>query len=71
MALLVGLAAPLSSAYGINGTAVAAAVTLAGVNALRLAQVHRYVGIQPYDGAYARLLPATAACAWPRSPPTC
>jgi O-antigen/teichoic acid export membrane protein len=63
VALLVALAAPLSSAYGINGTAVAAAITLAGVNALRLAQVHRYVGIQPYEGAYARLLPATVACA--------
>jgi O-antigen/teichoic acid export membrane protein len=62
VAVLVGLAAPLSSAYGIEGAAVASAVTLAGVNLLRLVQVSRVVHIQPYTGAYARLALPAAGC---------
>jgi len=61
-ALLVGLAAALTAAYGIEGTATAAAVTIVAVNVLRLIQVRRRVGIQPYEGAFLRLLvPASAA----------
>ena len=37
--VMVGLAAPLSSAYGIEGAAVASALTLGSVNLLRLGQV--------------------------------
>ena len=62
VAALVGLAAPLSSAYGIEGAAVASAVTLGGVNLLRLAQVSRVVRIQPYTGEYARLALPAAGC---------
>jgi O-antigen/teichoic acid export membrane protein len=62
VAVLVALAAPLSSAYGIEGAAVASAVTLAGVNLLRLVQVSRLVRIQPYTSDYARLALPAAAC---------
>ena len=62
IALLVGLAAALTAAFGIEGTAVAAAVSVAGLNLLRLAQVRSRVGIQPYERAYVRLaVPAVAA----------
>ena len=62
IALLVGLAAALTAAFGIEGTAVAAAVSVAGLNLLRLAQVRSRVGIQPYERAYVRLaVPALAA----------
>jgi O-antigen/teichoic acid export membrane protein len=61
-ALLVGLAVPLTAAYGIEGTAIAAAVSVAAVNLLRLVQVKRHVGIHPYERAYLRLaLPASGA----------
>jgi O-antigen/teichoic acid export membrane protein len=60
--LLVGLAAGLTAAFGIEGTAAAAAVSIAGLNVLRLVQVWRRVGIQPYERAYLGLaLPAGAA----------
>lgn len=60
--LLVGLAAALTAAYGIEGTATAAAVSIAALNLLRLVQVRRRVGIQPYERAYLGLaLPAGAA----------
>jgi O-antigen/teichoic acid export membrane protein len=60
--VLAGLAAGLTAAFGIEGTAVAAAVSIAGLNVLRLAQVHRRVGIQPYDRTYLGLaLPAGAS----------
>jgi O-antigen/teichoic acid export membrane protein len=60
--LLVALAIPLTDAYGIEGTAIAAAVSVAAVNVLRLAQVRQRIGIHPYEGAYVRLaLPAAAA----------
>jgi O-antigen/teichoic acid export membrane protein len=60
--VLVALAVPLASAKGPTGAAVASAAALAGVNALRLWQVWRRVGIQPFDSAYARLLIPAAAC---------
>jgi O-antigen/teichoic acid export membrane protein len=60
--LLVGLAAALTAAFGIEGTATAAAVSVAGLNVVRLVQVRSRVGIQPYDRAYARLaVPAVGA----------
>jgi O-antigen/teichoic acid export membrane protein len=63
VAVLVGLAAPLSSAHGIEGAAIASAVAIGGVNLLRLFQVSRVVGIQPYTADYVRLLLPAAACA--------
>ncbi|HEY0386864.1 MAG TPA: oligosaccharide flippase family protein [Gaiellales bacterium] len=62
VAVLVALAAPLSSAYGIEGAAIASAVAIGGVNLLRLVQVARTVGIQPYTGDYGRLLLPAAGC---------
>jgi O-antigen/teichoic acid export membrane protein len=62
-ALLVALAAPLASAEGPTGAAIASALALAGVNGLRLWQVWRRVGIQPFDAAYARLIIPAAGCA--------
>ena len=62
-ALLLALAVPLASAGGPTGAAIASATALAGVNALRLWQVWRRVGIQPFDAAYARLLIPAAGCA--------
>ena len=62
-ALLVALAAPLASAHGPTGAAIASALALAGVNALRLWQEWRRVGIQPFDAAYARLVIPAAGCA--------
>ena len=60
--LLVGLAAGLTAAFGIEGTAAASAVSIAGLNVLRLVQVRRRVGIQPYERPYLGLvLPAGAA----------
>jgi O-antigen/teichoic acid export membrane protein len=60
--VLVGLAAGLTAAFGIEGTATAAAVSIAGLNVLRLVQVRRRVGIQPYERSYLGLaLPAGAA----------
>jgi O-antigen/teichoic acid export membrane protein len=62
IALLVAAAVALTSAFGIEGTAVAAAVSVAAVNVLRLIQVRRRIGIQPYERVYLRLvLPAGAA----------
>jgi O-antigen/teichoic acid export membrane protein len=61
--VLVALAVPLASAEGPTGAAIASAVALAGVNALRLWQVWRRVGIQPFDGAYARLVIPAGGCA--------
>jgi O-antigen/teichoic acid export membrane protein len=60
--VMVGLAAPLSSAYGIEGAAVASALTLGSVNLLRLVQVKHVVRIQPYTLDYLRLALPTAAC---------
>jgi O-antigen/teichoic acid export membrane protein len=62
LALLVGLAVVLTSAFGMEGAAVAAAVSISALNVVRLVQVRRRVGIQPYERAYLGLaLPASAA----------
>jgi O-antigen/teichoic acid export membrane protein len=62
VALLVGLAAALTASFGIEGTATAAALSIAALNVLRLVQVRSRVGIQPYERAYLRLaLPAAGA----------
>jgi O-antigen/teichoic acid export membrane protein len=60
--LLVGLATALTAAFGMEGTAAAAAISIAALNLVRLVQVRRRVGIQPYEWAYSRLvIPAAAA----------
>jgi O-antigen/teichoic acid export membrane protein len=61
--VLVALAVPLASAEGPTGAAIASAAALAGVNALRLWQVWRKVGVQPFDGAYLRLAIPALGCA--------
>jgi O-antigen/teichoic acid export membrane protein len=62
VALLVVLAASLTAAFGIEGTAAASAVSVAGLNVVRLIQVRQRVGIQPYDRSYLGLaLPGGAA----------
>ena len=62
IAVLVGLAVALTAAFGIEGTATAAAVSVAALNVVRLVQVRRRIGIQPYERAYVGLLlPAGAA----------
>jgi O-antigen/teichoic acid export membrane protein len=62
LGLLVGLAVALTAAFGMEGAAAAAAVSIAALNVVRLAQVRRRVGIQPYERAYLRLaLPAGAS----------
>jgi O-antigen/teichoic acid export membrane protein len=62
VALLVALCAPLSSAEGIEGAALASALVLGGVNLLRLAQVSRMVGIHPYTRDYLRLALPAGGC---------
>jgi O-antigen/teichoic acid export membrane protein len=62
-ALLVGLAAALTAAFGIEGTAAAAALSIAALNAVRLVQVRRRIGVQPYERAYLKLALPTAAAA--------
>jgi len=62
VAVLVALAAGLTAAFGIEGTAAASAVSIAGLNGVRLLQVRRRVGIQPYERSYLGLaLPGGAA----------
>ena len=62
LGLLVGLAVALTAAFGMEGAAAAAAVSIAALNLVRLVQVRRRVGIQPYERAYLGLaLPAGAA----------
>jgi O-antigen/teichoic acid export membrane protein len=62
VAVLVALAAGLTAAFGIEGTATASAVSVAGLNAVRLVQVRHRVGIQPYERSYLGLaLPGGAA----------
>ncbi len=56
------LAFILCPRYGIEGAAVANACTFAASNLTRLFLVKRFVGIQPYDRQYVRLLgPAAVA----------
>lgn len=62
LGLLVGLAAVLTAAFEMEGAAVAAAVSISALNVVRLVQVRRRVGIQPYERAYLGLaLPGGAA----------
>jgi O-antigen/teichoic acid export membrane protein len=62
VAVLAALAVALTAAFGIEGTATAAAVSVAALNVVRLVQVRGRVGIQPYDRSFAGLiLPAGAA----------
>jgi O-antigen/teichoic acid export membrane protein len=62
IALLVALATALTAAFGIEGTATAAAISVSSLNVLRLFQVHRRIGIQPYERTYIGLIvPAAAA----------
>jgi len=53
----------LCSRYGMEGAAIANAVTFATSKWARLALVRRFVGIQPYEAAYARLIIPSAAAA--------
>jgi O-antigen/teichoic acid export membrane protein len=62
-AVLFGLAIPLAAAEGPTGAAAASAAALAAVNMLRLTQVARRVGVQPFNAAYIRLALPAAACA--------
>jgi O-antigen/teichoic acid export membrane protein len=59
--LLVGLAYGLTAEFGMVGTALAAATGIALLNLLRLVQVRRRVGIQPYERSYLGLIPAGGA----------
>ncbi len=52
----LGLAFWLCPRYGMEGAAVANAVTFALSKWARLALVRRFVGIQPYDRSYGRLI---------------
>jgi len=59
LALNLGLAFWLCPRYGMEGAAVANAVTFALSKWARLALVRRFVHIQPYDRDYGRLLAPT------------
>jgi O-antigen/teichoic acid export membrane protein len=56
LALNLGLAFALCPEYGMEGAAIANAVTFALSKWARLALVKRFVDIQPYDRAYGRLI---------------
>ncbi|HTG46691.1 MAG TPA: MATE family efflux transporter [Actinomycetota bacterium] len=62
-ALDLTLAFLLVPRFGIEGAAAAQAITIAASNWLRLVLVRRFVGIFPWDGAYARLALPAAVCA--------
>jgi O-antigen/teichoic acid export membrane protein len=60
--LIAGLAVVLTPSFGIEGTAAASAIGIATPHLLRLVQVRRRIGIQPYERGYLRLaVPAGAA----------
>jgi O-antigen/teichoic acid export membrane protein len=64
LAIDVGVALILTPRLGMEGAAIANAVTFAISNAIRLLLVVRFVRIQPYDRHYLRLLlPAGVAAA--------
>ena len=63
LVLDVVLAIWLCSRYGIEGAALANAITFTVSNLFRLTLVHRFVRIQPYDARYLRLLAPGAAAA--------
>jgi O-antigen/teichoic acid export membrane protein len=56
LALNLGLAFWLCPRYGMEGAAIANSVTFALSKWARLALVKRFVGIQPYDRVYGRLI---------------
>ncbi|HEV3472895.1 MAG TPA: oligosaccharide flippase family protein [Actinomycetota bacterium] len=60
LALNLGLAFWLCPRYGMEGAAIANAVTFAVSKWARLALVKRFVSIQPYDRDYGRLLAPAA-----------
>jgi O-antigen/teichoic acid export membrane protein len=60
IALDVALAFVLAPRLGIEGAAIAQAATLVASNLARILLVRRFVGIQPYDRRYLRLLAPTA-----------
>ncbi len=62
MVVLVVLAAVLGSSHGIDGVAVASAISISAVNILRLAQVQRLIGIHPFEWAYLRLAVPAGGC---------
>jgi O-antigen/teichoic acid export membrane protein len=62
-ALDLALAFLLVPKFGIEGAAAAQAITIAASNWLRLVLVRRFVGIFPWDGAYARLAIPSVLCA--------
>jgi O-antigen/teichoic acid export membrane protein len=62
LAVNLGLAFLLAPRYGIEGAAIANAVTFALSKWARLVLVARFVDIQPYDRNYVRLLPPTVVC---------
>lgn len=57
----LGLAFWLCPRYGMEGAAIANAVTFALSKWARLALVRHFVGVQPYDGSYLRLVVPTLA----------
>jgi O-antigen/teichoic acid export membrane protein len=59
----LGLAFWLCPRYGIEGAAVASAVTFTSSNAARLLFVRKFVSIQPYDRNYLRLIAPAAIAA--------
>jgi len=62
LAMNLGLAFWLCPKYGMEGAAIANAATFALSKWARLALVKRFVGIQPYDRTYGRLIaPSLAA----------
>jgi O-antigen/teichoic acid export membrane protein len=56
----IGVALVLTPRLGMEGAAIANAVTFAVSNAVRLLLVVRFVRIQPYDRHYLRLVPPAA-----------
>jgi O-antigen/teichoic acid export membrane protein len=61
--VLFALAIPLAAEVGPTGAAAASAAALAAVNVVRLVQVSRRVGVQPFDADYLRLGLPAAGCA--------
>jgi hypothetical protein len=61
--VLFALAIPLAAAVGPTGAAAASATALAAVNVVRLVQVGRLIGVQPFDAAYWRLALPAGGCA--------
>jgi O-antigen/teichoic acid export membrane protein len=57
--VMVACSAALVPIWGIVGAAIAAAITNVGMNAWNLLEVHKALGISPYNRGYWRLLPPT------------